>query len=85
MLSDMSLSDYWRRVEYVRRRGLPGRDLVIQLQTLNAGVLNASRAYTHKFTPQDFDFYRAKSKPDQAAMNQNVLAQILSETASIKT
>lgn len=82
----MSLSDYWRRVQYIQRRGTHTRNTLMLLQTLNAGVLNASaRPFTKFFTAADFDFYRATlSDSDDSALSQAALTQILSEVASVR-
>ncbi|MCG6216274.1 hypothetical protein [Vibrio furnissii] len=87
MLASMALSDYWRRVQFIQRRGLASRNVVALLQTLNAGVLNASaRQFTKTFTASDFNFYTPEQLPEQpTTQNQAAITQILSEMATIRT
>lgn len=87
MLRQMSLTDYWRRVLFIQRRGTYTRNVVMLLQALNAGVLNASSKHFDKtFVAADFDFYRVLPRADQEpALTQTALTQMLSEVASIRT
>lgn len=86
MLRRMSLTDYWRRVLFIQRRGTNSRNVVMLLQTLNACVLNASsKNYDRTFSAADFDFYGHQPNTTQeSALPQAALSQILSEIASIR-
>ncbi|EEY36215.1 hypothetical protein ACVTT0_002106 [Vibrio cholerae] len=84
MLRQMSLSDYWRKLDYVQRHGLPKRNQQYLLQMLNANVLNASGRYQNTFYADDFDLHKKAVEPPPET-NQALISQILSDVATIRS
>ncbi|OCH31842.1 hypothetical protein A6E13_16580 [Aliivibrio fischeri] len=82
MLGAMPLSDYYRWVKRIRQSGFPSRNIEMQLQQLNAGVLNASGRFKI-VSSSDFSLQKKSVKKDEPTLNQNVLNQILGDISSL--
>ncbi len=84
LLSELSLTQYRRWIDHVRRQGLPLRNQEALLRHLNAGVFNATGRMKTPLTADDFDWRDrpSVSKP-QSGVDQAVLNQMLGDMSSL--